>query len=350
MPFDLSLDESQEAVADLFGRLLVNECPVEVVRAAAPLGFAPELWRTMAEVGATGMAAAGSAGGGDASMRELVVAAAAVGAAIAPVPFVDHAVVARRHPDASIVDGSCVAALALRPAQDGVWSFVPAGAVADVVVGVDGDRMVAVRSEPPGRCLHNYGDLPLAHRSCRVGVVTELGPASELTRMVAEWKILTAAALGGLAERALAMATAYVKERHQFGRPVGAFQAVQHGLADGVAYVEGTRLLTHKAAWAVDTAQPARRNVDEADIVDPIALAAMAFAFAAEGAAAVTKRALQYHGAYGFSAEYDIQLYYRRARGWPQVLASPSGERQTLSELLWPSGSRPQGERSHGEG
>jgi alkylation response protein AidB-like acyl-CoA dehydrogenase len=62
----------------------------------------------------------------------------------------------------------------------------------------------------------------------------------------------------------------------------------------------------------------------------------MAFTYASEAAAAVTKRAVQYHGAYGFSAEYDVQLYYRRARGWPLVLWGASTERQRLADLLWP--------------
>ncbi|MFN8025995.1 MAG: hypothetical protein U0W40_06470 [Acidimicrobiia bacterium] len=95
--------------------------------------------------GRTGIGVAEAAGGGGASMLDLAIVAGAAGRTIAPVPFVDHVVASRVHPDAAVVEGSAVAALALRPATDGVWRMVPAGAVADIVVGLDGDDLVAVR-------------------------------------------------------------------------------------------------------------------------------------------------------------------------------------------------------------
>jgi alkylation response protein AidB-like acyl-CoA dehydrogenase len=150
--------------------------------------------------------------------------------------------------------------------------------------------------------------------------------------------LLQAAQLVGLSSRALELATQYVTERQQFGRPVGGFQAVQHGLADCVAPIEGARLLAAKAAWAFDNDLDGRVDVDNGDIEDPKVLATMAFAFAAETAALVTKKAVQYHGSYGVSVEYDIQLYYRRARGWPLVAGDPARQHHDLADLLWPIG------------
>jgi alkylation response protein AidB-like acyl-CoA dehydrogenase len=135
-----------------------------------------------------------------------------------------------------------------------------------------------------------------------------------------EWRSLTAAMLTGLGAGALAIARAYVTERHQFGKAIGSFQAIQHTLADIAVSLDGAQLLARKAAWAVDEAR--------ADAPD---LAAMAFLFAAEAAQRASERALHFHGGYGYMQEYDIQLYYRRAKGWPLILDSPVREYQRLA-------------------
>jgi len=332
--FDLALDSGQEAVADLFERFFARECPVAVVRAAEPLGFSRPLWDECVGVGLPGMSAREADGGGGASMCELAIVGEAAGAVLAPIPFVEHTVAAHRHPAKEVVAGDVIAAVALHPARDGWWRLVPGGAVADVVIGVDGDELVAVSAEPPGEGPRNHGDAPLADRSTH-GDRIVLGGASDLQDVLVEWKLLMAAQLVGLAARALAMGIEYAKDRKQFGRPIGGFQAVQHGLAECVPLVEGARLLARKAAWARDRGGDGRREGDE-DGEDAAVLASMAFAFATEVASTTTKRALQYHGAYGFSAEYDIQLYYRRARGWPLALWGAGTERQRLADRLWP--------------
>lgn len=334
MAFDLTLDASEAAVAEVFGRFFANESTPAVVRGAEPLGFSVDLWRRASELGLAGMGAAEPVGGGGASWRDLVLVAEAVGQTLAPIPFADHTVVAHALGEARLASGEAIAALAVRPAVDGVWRLVPAGAIADVVVGVDGRDLVAVWSPRPGASGHNHGSAPLADRDV-TGDRVRLGDASEFDGLLSRWKLLVAAALGGLAQRALEIAVSYVKERHQFGRPIGSFQALQHGLADCVAPVEAMRMLARKAAWALDTGG-VERDVDEGEITDASVLASMAFAFATEGAAAVTKRAMQCHGSYGFSQEYDIQLYYRRARGWPLALHGAVAERTSLADELWP--------------
>ena len=113
---------------------------------------------------------------------------------------------------------------------------------------------------------------------------------------------------------------AYVTERHQFGRAIGSFQAIQHTLADIAVALDGAQLLARKAAWAFDT--------DRDDAAD---LGAMALLFAAEHAQRAAERGLHFHGGYGYMQEYDIQLYYRRAKGWPLVLDSPTHEYQRLA-------------------
>jgi alkylation response protein AidB-like acyl-CoA dehydrogenase len=208
--------------------------------------------------------------------------------------------------------------------------------VADVVVGLHGDDLVAVRSAPPGEGPRNHAGAPLADRAARAGERTVLGDRAAFAAALDEWRILTAAALVGIGAAALDLALAYVLERQQFGRPIGAFQAIQHGLADFPALVDGGRLLVHKAAWAADHGLHGHIDVGDNDITDVGALSRMAFVHAAEAAAVTTDRSLHYHGGYGFSREYDIQLYFRRARGWANVLGDPARQRQELADLLWP--------------
>ena len=112
----------------------------------------------------------------------------------------------------------------------------------------------------------------------------------------------TAALLIGLADRMVALSAAYAKDRHQFDKPLGAFQALAHYLADAATTVDGGTTLVHEAAWA----RSVGRSVDK--------LAPMAMLFAGQTYRDVTAMAQQIFGGIGFSVEFDIQLYFRRAK------------------------------------
>ncbi|MBU6329466.1 MAG: acyl-CoA dehydrogenase family protein [Acidobacteria bacterium] len=336
MTVDLGLSTDQEAIADLFGGFFAKESPTTVARAAEPFGFDAGLWAKLVELGAPGMGSPVGIGGGGASLSDLVVVAEALGRAIAPVPLIEHLAAALLLTDADVVAGEAIATVAVRPTDaDGLWRLVPAGAVADVVVGVDGDELVAVRSEPPMVAPRNHAAAPLADRSARTGQRTVLGPAVEFVPVLDRWKVLTSAALVGIADAAMALGVQYVMDRQQFGVPIGSFQAVQHGLADLPVMIDGGRLLTHKAAWAIDSGEVGINDWALNDITDGSTLASMAYVFTTDGAALATDRSLHYHGGYGFSEEYDIQLYYRRARGWSLVLDDPSVECLALADRLF---------------
>ncbi len=339
MALDFSLSGDQEAVADAFGAFFANESPIDVVRAAEPLGYSRDLWQELGALDAPGMAAPADVGGAGAALSALVVVAEALGESIAPVPLIEHWVASRAHAIPEVVSGEQIATVALRSADaEGNWRLVPAGAVADVVVGVDGDELVAVRSTAPMVAPRNHASAPLADRSASRGDRAVVGDASEFARLLDEWRVLTAAALVGIAGRAMRMGVDYVSERHQFGRPIGSFQAIQHGLADLPALIDGGRFLVHKAAWAFDEGLVDGAGVvdmDEGIITEFEPLAAMALVQAADAAAFSTDRSLHYHGGYGFSLEYDIQLYFRRARGWANIIGDPSHERRRLADLLW---------------
>lgn len=106
----------------------------------------------------------------------------------------------------------------------------------------------------------------------------------------------------GIAQRAFDLAVAYAKERHQFGKPIAANQAIQWMLADMATRIEAARHLTWRAAWLKDQERPVGKE------------ASMAKLYASETAGFCTDRALQIHGGYGYSREYEVERLYRDAR------------------------------------
>jgi alkylation response protein AidB-like acyl-CoA dehydrogenase len=357
---DLSLSEDQLTLRAAFAEFFDSEATLERVRAAEPLGFDQDLWAKLAGTGAVAMGLPEDAGGGGASHLDLVLVAEQYGRRIAPVPFVEAAAAAHVLSQAAsaghvlsqaasaghvlsqagiaglmsaVTDGSAVATIALSPARDGRLRLVPAGAVAEIVVALDGDRLIALRREPGPRPhvepSPNFGSSPLADWPLDDGERIELaaGPAAVALYQdgVSLWQLLMAAALGGLRASALELGVSYVKVRKAFGVIIGSFQAIQHRLADLAVAGDGAQLLMYEAAWARDTGQPGAA-----------ALAAMAFLFAADTAFRTTRECLQFHGGYGFTLEYDIQLYFRRAKAWPLALGDPKREYQRLAGLIYP--------------
>src|SRR6185369_12736153 len=120
------------------------------------------------------------------------------------------------------------------------------------------------------------------------------------------------------------MAADYAIERHAFGRPIGSYQGIAHPLADAISEVEGAELLVRKAIWAV-----ARGHTDAG------ALVSMAYWWASQSAARAVARSLHTFGGYGVSLEYDIQLYYRRAKAWALVGGDPQQELLRAGRRLW---------------
>jgi len=337
---DLTLDPDQESTRELLRRLFAQEVPSSVVREAEPLGHSPALWGTLAGAGIPGMGAPTQLGGGGAELPMLVVAAIEAGRVMAPVPLVEHLVATRviaaldpAHPAlAGLVGGAAIGAFAPVPVTGGRAALVPGGAVADVVVALDDGDLVACSGAAPSSAPRNHASSPLAGRDLRSMdrrvLASGAAGAATFADAGAEWRVLTAAALAGLAAAALDLAVAYVKERHQFGVPIGSFQGIQHGLADLPGPVAGAELLAHEAAWALSTSSAAPTGARGAE------LALMALLFASDVARATTAAAVQYHGGYGVAEEYDAQLLYRRARGWSLVAGDPADDLDRLGELL----------------
>jgi len=255
---DYSLSSDQEAVRDAFAEFFRNECPSERVRAAEPLGYDEKLWRQLADMGAASMGLPEQAGGDGAALEDLLLVAEEAGAALAPVPFIEHVAASRAlagapgAPDellAEAASGRRILALAMEPAGSRspqlARQLVPAGAVARAVLALDGDALVLVDADEPPSPVANQGSTPLAWWDLAGGRRQRLaeGDLAETLyrRARAEWKLLTAAALTGLTERALGIAVAFAKTRETMGVPIGSLQGVTFPLADLAIGVLGAR-------------------------------------------------------------------------------------------------------------
>lgn len=319
---DLRLSDEQQQLVQAFAGLYGRRSTPEHVRAAEPLGFDEALWEQLLELGAVAMAVDEAGGGWGASMLDLALVAEQQGRFVAPAPCIEAQVAARLLARAGGDEhtgawADRLVTLALHPASGGRASAVPAAAVADDVLVLDGDRLLLIPLQGARTPYENLGALPLADVDVdpRRAAVVATGPDAVAAHEAAldDWLALTAAALVGIGARALELGVEYVKERKAWGVPIGSFQAISHALADAAAAVDGARLLAQEAAWAASD-----------DVGRARELAAMAFAFASEAARDTTYRSLHFHGGYGFMLEYDIQLLWRRARGWAGVYGEPS--------------------------
>ncbi len=319
---DLSLSDEQRQLVDSFAAMYARESTSQRVRAAEPLGFDPKLWEALVQMGVVEMAVGASDGGWGASELELALIAEQYGRAVASAPVIEAQIAARLLAACgaddllgSALSGAKLVSFTPRACDGKVLALVPGGAVADAVVASVDGRLVAVPIEKRIR-VQNLGSLPLADVNLRddaIVVAEGEGAGRLFSNAVDLWLTLTAAALVGAAAKAVEMGVEYAKQRHAFGTPIGAFQAVSHPLADSATATDGARLLTLEAACAF---------VDEAHRAGE--LAAMAFAFAYETARDATYRSLHVHGGYGFGMEGDIQLYYRRVRGWAMAYGEPA--------------------------
>ncbi|KUI22499.1 acyl-CoA dehydrogenase [Mycobacterium sp. GA-1285] len=319
---DLNLSCEQRQLVDSFAAMYARESTSQRVRAAEPLGFDPKLWEALVQTGIVEMAVDESDGGWGASEVELALIAEQYGRAVASAPVIEAQIAARLLAACdggdllrAAMKGDELVSFAPRACDGDVLQLVPGGAVADTVVALVGGRLLALSTQNRNP-VQNLGSLPLADVSMQndATVLAEGERANSLfSGAVDLWLTLTAAALVGAAAKAVEIGVDYAKQRHAFGTPIGAFQAVSHPLADSATATDGARLLSFKAACAF---------ADEAHRVTE--LAAMAFAFAYETARDATYRSLHIHGGYGFGMEGDIQLYYRRVRGWAMVYGEPA--------------------------
>lgn len=342
---DLSFTEEQEHLREVVSRFLAKSSSPERVRSAEPLGFDATVWHGLVDIGVVAMGVPSSAGGMDASMADLTVVAEAAGAALAPAPLVEAMVAARLlarvAPEsdwlAGVVNERRLVTFCPRliAADERLARMVPGAAVADAAVLQHGSDLVVVPlperdrpSSPPNLPHAPLADVDLS--SERTVLAAGEHAQAAFAAAMDEWRVLTASWLAGLGRSALSLGVDYARERVQFGVPIGSFQAVQHRLADAATALNAAALVAAKAAWAIDHHHGVAPRT-----------AVMALASAGPAAEEAAGAALHFHGGYGFMEEYDIQLYFRRAKAARLVLGDPGAELQLLADRLFPDGHVP---------
>ncbi|MBH0775282.1 acyl-CoA dehydrogenase family protein [Nocardia bovistercoris] len=319
---DYALDADQRAVSEAFADFFEAVSPSAVVRAAES-GFDRSLWHKASEMGALTMAVPGSRGGDDATVIDLVLVAEQHGARLAPIPLVESVVAARLvaetvqagpdDPLPSIIDGARIATIALRPAHRAARQIVPAGAVADLVLALDGDELILVPAPGEVHREPNIGGFPLAWLDLRESPDRRvLARGAEVVtayhRAVRLWKLLSGAALVGSGREAVRLAVEFANSRKAFGQFIGTFQAISHALVDAATLVESSRNLNRKAAWFAEYEPDAAPELFPAAYVSCVRAAVEA-----------TKVGIHVQGGFGFTTESDMTLHFRHAKGRPLV-------------------------------
>ena len=323
MRFDF--DDEQREIKDTARQFLGARFKPEVVRRLAEDGaYDDALWAEVSELGWPGIAIAEEHGGHGLGTVELVILCEELGYACAPLPFLANAAAGL----AIELAGSDEQRAEHLP---GIASGERRGAVAgkSVAIDADGAAVLVVIRDDDRATLHDPGDAPTAldliDATRRYSAAPDAG-GEPLPDDVAPARdrisIAYAAELVGLAQRALDMAVAYAKEREQFERPIGAYQAVSHQCAQMLYDVEEARSLTYYAAWAADA---------EPESV-PLA-AAMAKSRASDAAWEVCKTSIQVHGGIGFTWEHDLHFLLKRARVGGQLFGTASEHRERVAEL-----------------
>ncbi|HEX8592395.1 MAG TPA: acyl-CoA dehydrogenase [Pseudomonas sp.] len=339
---NLNISEEQQMLRDTVARLFATESSCSRVRGAENTGFDRQLWQQLVDLGITTMRAPASVDGGGMTLLDAVLVMEQAGKHLASVPLAESMPVAgllagldteaAQQLLARIRAGEVVT-LAPQGSSHNSSIALPAAHVAYAVLRLEGQNLVAVSVKHAGKPEGNLGadavvisDATL-HRFDQRVIASGSMAVALFQAAVEEWKVLKSAALFGLARQAIELAAEYSRERIQFGKPIGSFQGIAHPLADSLTEIEGAQLLTWHAVWSMG-----QGNADAA------AMVSMAWWWATQSTARAVAKALHTFGGYGVSLEYDIQLYYRRGKGWSLLAGDPHEELDRLAERLWDGG------------
>ena len=377
---NFGFSEEQEMLRESARKFLDSQCPTTFVRKMMEdeTGHSDELWKKLAAMGWLGLLIPQNLGGMGGSFLDATVILEEMGKALFPGPFLSSALLGaatvaaggsaaqRRELLPRVADGSLILSVAWQedaagPDADDVRlaarrkgaDFVLDGEkrfVLDVLVAdwlVVAARTVRVRGHPergitlflvergsPGL---SAAALPTVDNTRRQANVSFDGVSVSKKRVLGRlhggWPILAraleigAAAISvetvGVAQRALDLSVQYARQRTQFGKPIGSFQAVKHKCVDMMVAVENARSLAYYAAWAV-----------EAHKRESLVATAMAKAYASEMGKSVAGDAIQIHGGIGFTWEHDLHLYYRRTLANEVAFGAAPLHREAVAKRL----------------
>lgn len=369
---DARLTEEQELLCRAAREFLDRECPSRTLRAildGGPRAGEP-LWKQIADLGWTGLAVPEEAGGAGLGMVELALLLEQTGRSLLPGPLLTTAVVGasaiglagspsqRRALLPALADGSLRIALAhLEPGAD--WS--PGAVSCSAEPAPDGYRLrgrkafvadalaashllvtallpapfsgnvglFLLETRTPGLALRPVSWLDATHPVAEVTLEdvpvagdallegSREGGGALLEHILDRARVAISAESVGGAAQALDLSLAYARQREQFGKPIGSFQAIQHRCADMFVRVESARSAALYAAWALDRARP-----------DAHTSACLAKALCSEAFSKVAGDAIQIHGGLGFTWEQDPHLYFKRAKASELAYGDPTACRE----------------------
>ena len=328
MNFDFSDD--QQAIKRTAKELLAERFKPERLRELAESrSYDDDTWRELSELGWPGIFVSEEHGGQGLGTVELIILLEELGYALAPVPFLSNAAAGLVLQEAGsdeqkkrwlpgIASGEARGTLGV--VQNGEAALVPDADSAEVIVLVEGDSASLV--EAGDAEVEPAETIDLTRSFARVrsdgGEPLAGDPEAGLSRAA----VAVAGELTGLSQRAMEMAVDYARERKQFDRPIGAYQAVSHRCAQMLLEVECARSTTYYAAWTADSEPESL----------PLA-SAMAKAYASDAGWRVTTSALQVFGGIGFTWEHDLHFFIKRARVDGHLYGSPREHRDRVAEL-----------------
>jgi alkylation response protein AidB-like acyl-CoA dehydrogenase len=374
---DLGLNEEQEMLRDSASDFLQKECPKQLVRRLdeSDEGYSPELWRKMAELGWMSLVFPEKYAGSGRNFLDLAILLEEMGYNIVPGPFFSTVVLGgltiltagseeqKTEFLPQIARGEMILTLALTEPSasydavsvktkavarnggyviEGTKLFVINANVANYILCVartketknpeDGITIFLVGAGSPGlectllktlardkQCEVIFDNVTVSEKSI-VGKRDEGWPI--VKDILQKAAVAKCAEMVGGAQAALDMTVNYAKERVQFGRPIGSFQAIQHYCANMAMDVGGSRFVTYKAAWKVSEGLPAALD------------AAIAKAWVSEAYGRVALSAHQIFGAIGFTMDHDIHLYYRQAKAAEMIFGGGDFHRAVVAREL----------------
>ena len=326
MNFDLSTE--QQAIKQAARDFLAGKSDLRAVRRQAEAGaYDGSLWQEVRNQGWTGITVDEGQGGAGLGFVELAVVLEEFGRACAPSPLFSNSAAGimlaragdeeqRRRWLPAIAAGETLGSVGTVAA--GGSAIVPDADAAQVLVLVDGERATLVeRGQAQVEPVESIDPTrPVFRVRANGGDELRGDVAGALQRI----EVALSAEIVGVAQRAMEMAVEYAKHRNQFGRPIGAYQAVSHRCAEMLLDVESARSATYFAAWAAD-ADPAQL---------PLA-ASVAKAQAAESGWNVAASALQVFGGIGFTWEHDLHFFMKRAAADARLFGSASEHRDRVA-------------------
>lgn len=368
---EFTFTEEQEMLRKSARDFLAQRCPKTLVKEleASQLGYQPELWQEMAELGWIGLVFPEKYGGGGMSFLDLAVLLEEMGRACLPSPFLPTVVLGgliileagnetqKETYLPQIAKGEAIVTLALTEPSarydansiqlratasnndyllGGTKLFVPDAHITNYMLVVartkDGITIFIVDGKSPGlssKLLETMaGDKPCQVNFDRVKVPKEniLGKLDNGWGQVEKTLQLAAVAkcceMVGATQQILEMTVDYAKTRVQFGRPIGSFQAIQHHCANMAIDVDSSRFITYRAAWMLSQGLPATKEV------------AMAKAWTSTAYKRLALLGHEVHGAIGFTMDHDLQFYTRRAKAAELNFGDIRHHRETIAKEI----------------